>query len=155
MRDKWPREVVVSFFLMIICVLAATAPALCQTLTKDLPWYGTIQCDLNVQSSSYSHQETQTWTVAGGAATVQGAIRVIPATWSVSGQGSAQRLVNLQAANWKTNVAPISAPLRVFVRASDNRLIIKPWHTQLQAAGTTTGAARQDLSLQPRVAAAI
>ena len=135
MRDKCHAKLS-SPFLVIICVLAATAPALCQTLTQDLPWYGTVQCDLNVQSSNYAHQETQTWTVAGGAPTVQG---VIPATWSVSGQGSAQRLVNLQTANWKTNVAPISAPLRVFVRASDNRLIIKPWHTQLQAAGTTTG----------------
>jgi hypothetical protein len=135
MRDKCHAKLS-SPFLVIICVLAATAPALCQTLTQDLPWYGTVQCDLNVQSSNYAHQETQTWTVPGGAPTVQG---VIPATWSVSGQGSAQRLVNLQTANWKTNVAPISAPLRVFVRASDNRLIIKPWHTQLQAAGTTTG----------------
>ncbi len=147
MRDKCHAKLS-SPFLVILCVLAATGPALCQTLTQDLPWYGTVQCDLSVQTSNYAHQETQTWTVAGGAPTVQG---VIPATWSVSGQGSAQRLVNLQTANWKTDVAPISAPLRVFVRASDNRLIIKPWHTQLLAAGTTTGtrvSARGQVAVQ-------
>ncbi|HEX6822715.1 MAG TPA: hypothetical protein VF123_11710 [Candidatus Sulfotelmatobacter sp.] len=96
-------------------------------------WSGQAQCQVTVQSQGYIHQETQTWTLTGGAPTQQGAMQIYPATWSVTGQGSAQRPPLL--AQWASNVSPMSAPLSIFVRASDNRLIIKTWHTQLVAVG--------------------
>jgi hypothetical protein len=96
-------------------------------------WSGQAQCQLTVQSQGYTHQETQTWTLTGGLATQQGAMQVYPATWSVTGQGSAQRTT--LAAQWINNVPGMNAPLAIFVRASDNRLMIKSWHAQLVAAG--------------------
>jgi hypothetical protein len=66
---------------------------------------------------------------------------VYPANWSVTGQGSTLRTVNAQAitGGWKSNVAPMNATIAIFVRASDQRLVIKPYHAQLYSAGGIAG----------------
>lgn len=96
-------------------------------------WSGSVQCQLNLQTDGYVHQEVQTWTLTGAAPTQQGAMQVFPATWSVIGQGGAQRPTLV--AQWSNNVPAMSAPIAIFIRASDNRLLIKLWHTQLAAFG--------------------
>jgi len=98
-------------------------------------WSGSAQCQLTLQSQTYVHQEIQTWTLTGAAPTQQGAMQVYPATWSVTGQGGAQQ--STMAAQWNTNVPPMNAPIAIFVRASDNRLLIKLWHSQLSVFGAT------------------
>ncbi|HKW17038.1 MAG TPA: hypothetical protein VJO35_05975 [Terriglobales bacterium] len=73
--------------------------------------------------------------MTGGAPTQQGAMQVYPATWSVTGQGGAQRPTLV--AQWSSNVAPMNAPIAFFVRGSDDRLIVKLWHSQLSVFGGT------------------
>src|SRR5512146_2639789 len=108
---------------------------LCQNAT----WTGQVQCELSIQSNAYAHQETQTWTISG-APVASGAIQVYPATWSVAGQGAMQPTQpGAPAAQWTISVTGMSAPLGVFVRVSDNRLVIKSYHAQLVAQGAVTG----------------
>ena len=100
-------------------------------------WTGTVQCQLNVQTNDYSHQEVQTWTVTGSP--IDDTKTVYPATWSVSGQGGLQRAQGGQvlAGRWNSNVPGMNARLRIFVRASDGRLVIKGIHSPLVAPGAT------------------
>jgi hypothetical protein len=116
-------------------------------------WSGQVQCQLAVQADGYAHQEIQTWTLTGGAPTQQGAMQIYPATWSVTGQGGAQRAQGSQvmAAQWSSNVPSMNAPIAIFVRASDNRLVIKLWHAQLSAFGATNSV-RQVGSTQTNAA---
>jgi hypothetical protein len=93
-----------------------------------------------VQTQDYAHQEIQTWTI-NGTPTLSGAISVYPASWTVSGQGGLQRQQGTQilAARWNSNVPGINAPLAIFVRASDQRLVIKSYHAQVVAPNATNG----------------
>src|SRR5438128_1870677 len=102
-------------------------------------WSGQAQCQLNMQLDGYSHQEIQTWTTTGQPPQ-PGGMAVYPATWSVSGQGGLQKVQGAQAiaARWNSSVPQMNAPLAIFIRASDNRLIIKAWHSQLRADGGTS-----------------
>jgi len=104
-------------------------------------WSGGAQCQINVQGPGYSHHETHTWTLSGTQPTQQGAMRVYGGTWSVNGQGSLQKTQGTQTltAQWTTDASLPSATFAIFTRASDRRLIIKPWHAQLRSRGGVTG----------------
>src|ERR1051325_10699790 len=70
------------FALLVFASFSLSAPLFAEDSTS---WAGQAQCVITVQGAGYSHQETQTWTVLGGTPTIQGAFRVYPGTWSVSG----------------------------------------------------------------------
>jgi hypothetical protein len=128
----------------VICTISALfpiIPAFAQTPPTAAEWSGQVQCRATIQSNGYTHEETQTWKLTGEAPTTAGAIPVYPASWSVTGQGTVQRTVGPQviAGSWNTNVAPTNARIAIFVRASDNRLVIKTFHSQLSAPGAVTG----------------
>lgn len=100
--------------------------------TAQANWSGQVQCQLDDQDQNYSRHEVQTWTLAGGGPLSADGMPVYEATWSVTGQGALQRVQGGQTTNiqWTTNVPPTRATIAIFVRGSDNRLIIKPWHSQ-------------------------
>jgi hypothetical protein len=104
-------------------------------------WTGWARCEVSVQGQGYTDRQTHTWTLPGGPPTVEGAFRVYPGTWSVVGAGSLQRSQGTQSlmAQWATNVPGVSAPLAVFVRASDGRMFISARHAQLRSAGAIAG----------------
>jgi hypothetical protein len=79
---------------------------------------------------------------------MQSAMQVYPGTWSVTGRGVLQGVLGLQTTTmqWSTNVPSMSAPMAVFVRASDNQLIIKAWHSQLRAHNAVSGSRQVILS---------
>ncbi len=93
-----------------------------------------MQCQLSVQTTNYSHQETQTWTITGPPKD-EGAMQVYPGSWSVAGEGSRQDVQGVQTTRmqWSANVPSVAAPLVVLIRASDKQLIIKPYHSQLRS----------------------
>ena len=125
------------FVLLIFAFLVLSTSLFAQTSNS---WTGQAQCVITVQGLGYSHQETQTWTVLGGAPTIQGAFRIYPGTWSVSGGGSLIRTTGTQTlqAQWTTNGSVANAPVAVFVRG-DNHIILKSWHSQLGVPGGTRG----------------
>ena len=128
-------------FLLYTLLTFTASRASAQTATSSAQWSGQVECKLNVQSAGYAHTETQTWKLTGGAPTLQGAIEVYPANWSVTGQGTTQRTASVQAlaASWNSSVPSLNAPMAIFVRASDNRLVIKSFHSQLVANGAVSG----------------
>src|SRR5579864_2969022 len=102
-------------------------------------WTGTVSCQLDDEEQGvYQRQEIQTWTLTGGAASAQGSMPVYPATWAAQAQGQLLRAQGAQTTSiqWVANVPQPggqqpSASLVIFVRASDNRLVIKQWHSTL------------------------
>ena len=126
--------------LVAVCLLAVSPPVFAAT-PQEAAWSGQATCAVNVQSPGYSYQETQTWTITPGAPTLQGQMQVYPASWSASGNGATQRPQGAQAlqATWNSTVPGISAPIAVFFRGYDKRLIIKAWHSQLRQQASIRG----------------
>jgi len=122
----------------ILGLVLLTGPLFSQSSAT---WSGSAQCQLTLQTNGYTHQEVQTWTITEGQPTQQGAMHVYPATWRASGGGSSQKAQGLQilAMQWNSTVPEPSAPIAVFIRAADNRLVIKLWHVQLRSIGGVTG----------------
>jgi len=123
----------------VLIALASLAAA--QQSTAPAPWGGWARCEINVSGQGYSDHQTHTWTISSSTSTVSGAFRVYPATWSVAGSGSAQRTQGNQSsmAQWATSAQNLSAPLAVFVRASDGRMFVQARHTQDRAARSVNG----------------
>ncbi len=115
----------------------AAAPSIAPAPT---PWTGWARCDIDVGGAGYNDRQTHLWMLSGVAPTVQGAMRIYPATWSVVGQGSLTRSNGRQslAADWTKSVPGESALIAVIVRASDGRMLIKPWHAQLRVRDAVT-----------------
>jgi hypothetical protein len=126
-------------FLAVL--LPANSRSFPQTSVLNSAWSGQAQCKISVQGPGYSHHETHTWTLSGSSPTLQGAIHVFPATWSVSGQGSLRRTQGSQTLNarWTTNGSLPNAPLGLFLRASDGKLVLKSVHAQLRVKGGASG----------------
>lgn len=122
----------------ILGLVLLTGPLFSQSSAT---WSGSAQCQLTLQTNGYTHQEVQAWTITEGQPTQQGAMHVYSATWRASGGGSSQKAQGLQilAMQWNSTVPETSAPIAVFIRASDNRLVIKLWHAQLRSIGGVTG----------------
>ena len=116
--------------LSYLAVLGALAirPTRAQSAQEAL-WAGQVQCQLNTKSDGYAHREIQTWTMTGPPRR-QGAMAIYSGTWSAEGEGATLQTQGIQriAARWSSHVAPMSAPIAILIRASDNRLIIKSWH---------------------------
>src|SRR3954469_22318855 len=120
-----------------LLVVAAVRP-----LAAQAPgWQGWARCEVDVQGQGYTDHQTHTWQLSGGAPTVEGAFRIYGGTWSVIGRGSLQRTTGNQTlvAEWSTNAQNSSAPLALFVRASDGRMFIQARHAQLRAAASVAG----------------
>ncbi|HSS98001.1 MAG TPA: hypothetical protein VLK33_13265 [Terriglobales bacterium] len=104
-------------------------------------WSGTVQCQLNDQDQSYTRQDIQTWTLPGTGPISPTGIPVYNAIWKASGHGQLQRVQGGQTTNiqWTTNVPDTPATITIFVRAADNKLIVKPYHSQLSVFNATNG----------------
>lgn len=120
--------------------------------TTPAAWAGWARCQISVQGPGYTDQQTHTWTIMGGAPTVQGAFHIYPGTWSVVGGGSLSRSQGTQTlrAQWATNTPAVSAPIAVFVRASDNRMFIQARHAQLRSAAAIQGFQQVTLNGVPQ-----
>jgi len=128
--------------LIGITIGAAAPYGSSQTLRPvDQPWTGSARCQLDIRGPGYTDQQVHTWTLMGGAPTIQGAFRVYEGTWSVSGGGSWQRTYGTQitSSRWTTNAQGVRAPIAVLARASDGAVVIQSYHGQLAARGAITG----------------
>jgi len=115
----------VRFALLVACAPAALA----QTSSADGPWSGSVQCVLDVQAGPfgpYARQETQTWTLTGAAPAPDGVFRIYDALWTVTGAG------RVNATTWSINVPATPVKLQMFIRASDQKLIIQQWGARKQ-----------------------
>jgi len=143
-------------FTQLILVLAAlfalASLAAAQQTAAPAPWGGWARCEINVSGQGYSDHQTHTWSIRSSTSTVSGAFRVYPATWSVAGGGSVQRTQGSQSSivQWATSAQNLSAPLAVFVRASDGRMFIQARHTQTRAPGAVSGYQQVTIDGKPQ-----
>jgi hypothetical protein len=116
-------------------------------------WAGWARCEIRVSGQGYSDHQTHTWTLGGGTPTVSGAFRVYPATWSVVGGGSVQHSQGTQSlmAQWATTAQNLSAPLAVFVRASNGKMFIQARHAQVRAPGAVNGYQQLTIDGKPQM----
>jgi hypothetical protein len=126
--------------LALTTLIATVDLAGAQQSAPQAPWAGWARCQISVTGPGYADQQTHTWTITG-TPTVEGAFRVYQGTWSVVGGGSLQRTQGSQTlmAQWATNGPSRSAPIAVFVRASDKRMFIQARHAQLRSAAAIQG----------------
>jgi hypothetical protein len=110
-------------------LLASSGGVLAQS---EVPWRGSIECRLDVEQPGYSRHEIQTWTLTGAELPRNGDMRIYAADWTYRGSGGKNQ--NAAAAEWSVEVPPTSAPLAMFVRAADQRLIVRLWHSQVTSA---------------------
>lgn len=103
-------------------------------------WAGSIRCELSSTATGYSHRETQTWTLTGGAPARQGAFNIYPATWVVDGQGTHDRTrnTNRRVTTWTASVQLPNAPISFHVTPA-GQLMVQLWHSQLSSPGGYTG----------------
>lgn len=126
------RCVVACFFIVI---------AGSNSFGAEANWVGTIRCEIDVTGPGYSHQETQTWTLAGTPPTQQGASKIHAAKWAVTGQGRSDRTNASQSrriASWTASVSDRNAPVSFLVTPT-GQLVVQVWHAQLTAQGGYTG----------------
>ena len=144
-------------FALILSIALVSLAAAQQSAASPGAWSGWARCQINVSGQGYSAQQTHTWMIRGGAPRVEGAFRVYPATWSVVGGGSLHRTQGNQTltAQWATTAQNLSAPLAVFVRASDGRMFIQARHTQVRAPGSVNGYQQQTIDGNVRMPGAI
>jgi len=140
------------FVLVSSVQIALAAMAAAQQSASPAPWGGWARCQINVSGQGYSDQQTHTWTISSSASTVSGAFRVYPASWSVAGSGSLQHTQGSQTlmAQWATSAQNLSAPLAVFVRASDGKMFIQARHAQTRAAGSVNGYQQLTIDGKPQ-----
>jgi hypothetical protein len=133
---------------MVFATIAAAAaqPARAQTATAvGTDWVGSVRCDIKATAQGYLHEETQTWTLTGGAPTVQGSMLVYPATWTVAGQGTHDRgnAASRRVAEWTAAVpgpnAPVNAPIAFMAVPVTGQINVQLWHSQLTRQGGYTG----------------
>jgi hypothetical protein len=116
--------------VLLLLLLISAFPALSQSSPADGPWFGQIQCQLDVQQQGYERHETQTWKLTSSMpVSKNGDMQIYSATWTATGQGGIQRAVGLRAsqAQWNINVPPAGASVAMFVRAQDKQFIIRIW----------------------------
>lgn len=121
--------------------LLASAAGAQSAVSPPTRWSGWARCELAVSGAGYADRQSHFWVLANAPPTVQGAMQIHAATWSLAGSGSFQESNGRQtrAAQWTTDVPGMAAPIAFTVRASDGRLLIKPWHAQLRSPGAVRG----------------
>jgi hypothetical protein len=147
-----PQRKVNLLVLVSLVAIALASMAAAQQSASQGPWGGWARCEINVSGQGYSDHQTHTWTISSSTSTVSGAFRVYPATWSVAGGGSVQRSQGNQSSvvQWATSAQNLSAPLAVFVRASDGRMFIQARHTQTRAPGAVSGYQQVTIDGKPQ-----
>ncbi|MEZ5498271.1 MAG: hypothetical protein R3E77_02455 [Steroidobacteraceae bacterium] len=147
MRKRHVRGVGILLALMV----GGVPPSL--RSAGDDNWQGSIRSEITVVAQGYSHQETQTWTLAGAAPTVQGSVRSYPATWTVTAQGSHDRTRNSdrRIAQWSANLSsPVAQAPIGFTVMPNGALNVGKWHAQLTVSGGYSGTDQFIISGAPQ-----
>jgi hypothetical protein len=122
-----------SLVASVICAFASLASGQSAPI-----WNGSVRCDIDLKGPGYSSHETHTWTLTGDLP--PDGSQDYPATWTVSGSGSRTPTGTLRsAATWATQGSAPGVRMAIFVRQSDQRLLVFTRHGQLSTANGTTG----------------
>jgi hypothetical protein len=118
-----------------------------QQLAPSVPiWSGSVRCEIDIKGPGYVNHQTHTWTLTGARAP-DGSPLDYPGTWSVTGAGSLQASATQTAATWKIQGSAPGVRMAIFVRQSDQRLLVLLRHGQLNAPEATMLVRQESRSL--------
>jgi len=101
-------------------------------------WNGSVRCDIDLKGPGYVSHETHTWTLSGGLP--PDGSTDYPGTWTVSGNGSRMPIDTPgSSATWTTQGSAPGVRMAIFIRQSDQRLLVFTRQGQLSTANATTG----------------
>jgi len=122
------------FALISTIVIASMLPASARQLAaaKAPTWTGSVRCEIDIKGPGYVNHLTHTWTLTGALA-ADGNPLDYPGTWSVTGSGSLLASATQPAATWKTQGAAPGVRMAIFVRQSDQKLLVFLRNAQLSA----------------------
>ena len=88
--------------LISLVIAASTSAQTPQPVAQS--WSGWAQCQITIQAPGYSHNETHLWTITG-AGTRNANMEIYPTSWTVTGNGSLQRVngPTTVSAQWTIN----------------------------------------------------
>jgi hypothetical protein len=92
-------------FVAPLLSLVIAAPVMAQAPQPVAPsWAGWAQCQISIQAPGYTHRETHLWTMTG-AGTPNANMEIYPTSWTVTGDGSLQRVngPTMVSAQWTVN----------------------------------------------------
>lgn len=124
-------------FVPLVAGVACASASLAFGQTAPI-WNGSVRCDIDFKGPGYVSHETHTWTLTGDLPPAGS--QDYPGTWTVSGSGSRTPTDTLRsAATWTTQGSAPGVRMAIFVRQSDQRLLVFTRQGQLSTANGTTG----------------
>ncbi len=126
-------------FVAPLLALLIAAPGLAQVPQPVAQgWSGWAHCDITIQASGYSHREIHLWTMTG-AGTRNANVEIYPATWTVTGNGSLQRLngPTMVSAQWTVNGTLQNVTIGTTLHA--DRITVQRWTNHGPARSGLTG----------------
>src|SRR5262245_40519590 len=122
--------------IVLVAVIAAIVsawlvPVSTQQLVADATpiWTGSVRCDIDIKGPGYVNHLTHMWTLSGALAADRSPLDY-PGTWSVTGSGSLLASATQPAATWKTQGSAPGVRMAIFVRQSDQKLLVFLRHAQ-------------------------
>jgi len=119
--------------LILTIAIASMLPGSAQRLAAAPPiWTGSVRCEIDVKRPGYVNHQTHTWTLAD-TLSADGSPLDYPGTWSVTGAGSLLPPAPQAPATWKIQGSAPGVRMAIFVRQSDQQLLVFLRHAQLNA----------------------
>lgn len=138
----------VTFIVMgLACVVPDASPQSPSSL--HLPWTGWAQCQITIQAPGYTHRETHQWTITGGG-TRNANMEISPATWTVTGNGSGERMSGDTTLSAQWQVDGTVPNVEIGVTRHVDRITVQRWTGHGPARGALTGVETIGGASRPR-----
>jgi hypothetical protein len=127
-------------FAALLLSLAVAGPIIAQAQQPVAQsWSGWAQCQITVQAPGYSHRETHLWTVTG-AGIKNGNMEIYPTSWTVTGDGSLQRVngPTIVSAQWTVNGTLQNVTIGTTLHP--DRITVQRWSNHGPARSALTGS---------------
>ena len=135
--------------LVIAAPIIAQAP---QPVAQS--WSGWAQCRITIQASGYSHRETHLWTMTG-AGTRNANMEIYPASWTVTGDGSLQRVNGPTAVSAQWTVSGALQNVTIGTTLHLDRITVQRWTNHGPARSGLTGTETSTTNGVPRSRAVV
>jgi hypothetical protein len=124
----------------LLLSLAIAAPIIAQAQQPIArSWSGWARCQITIQAPGYSHRETHLWTITG-AGTKNANMEIYPTSWTVTGDGSLQRVngPTRVSAQWTVNGTLQNVTIGTTLHR--DRITVQRWTNHGPARSALTGS---------------
>jgi hypothetical protein len=142
-------------FAALLLSLVIAAPVFGQAPPPVAPsWTGWAQCQITIQAPGYSHRETHLWTMTG-AGTTNANMEIYPASWTVTGDGSLQRVNGPTTVSAQWSVNGTLQTVTIGTTRHLDRMTVQRWTNHGPARSGLTGTEISTTNSVPRSRAVV